>query len=63
MFSPGDLVRQAQNIFANRKIGGKPMMVIQTWGNGIRRVDVLIDGDVITFHEGELEIHPFNNQK
>lgn len=63
MFKPGDLVRQAQNIFADREIGGSPMMVIQAWGGERGRVDVLIDGRIRTFHEGELEIHSRNKQK
>ena len=57
MFKPGDLVRQAPNIFADRRIGGAPMMVVQTWGERLGRVDVLYDGGIKTFHEGELEIY------
>ena len=56
MLHPGDLVRQAQNIFADRYIGGSPMMVVQTWGGKRGRVDVLVRGKIRTFHEGELEI-------
>jgi hypothetical protein len=62
MFKPGDLVKQAQNIFTDRQIGGMPMIVVQTWSGrgrdaGHSRVDVLVFGSVRTFHDGELEIY------
>ena len=57
MFKPGDLVRQAQNIFADRQVGGTLMVVVQTWAKPHARVDVLFHGKVRTFHEGELEIY------
>jgi hypothetical protein len=53
----GDLVRQAPNIFADREIGGKPMLVVQTWGSGHVRIDVLFNGQIKTYHEGELELY------
>ncbi len=57
MFKPGDLVCQAQNIFADRQVGGTLMVVVQTWGKPQARVDVLFSGNIRTFHEGELEIY------
>jgi len=62
MLKPGDLVKQAQNIFTDRQIGSMPMVVVQTWSGrgrdaGHGRVDVLIFGSVRTFHEGEREIY------
>ena len=51
----GDLVRQAPNIFADREIGGHPMLVVQTWHTPHGRVDVIFNGQIKTFHSGELE--------
>ena len=63
LFKPGDLVKQAQNIFADRKIGSMPMIVVQTWGGQQGRVDVLVSGSIRTFHSGELEIYKLQNNQ
>lgn len=57
----GDLVRQAPNIFADRHIGGQPMMVINRWvsHSGNVTFEVMFESRLITFHAGELEpFHP-----
>ena len=52
----GDLVRQAPNIFADRKLGGKPMLVLKLVGvNGDGGVVTLCDGQPRRWHRGELE--------
>lgn len=61
----GDLVKQAPNVWADREIGGKPMVVTAV-RNVTRQdedhlrprtiVDVLIGGKIKTFHLGELEV-------
>jgi len=55
---PGDLVRQAANIFANRTIGGDLMLVISTTIDHHNAViDVLHGGTIYRFHAGELEYY------
>jgi len=55
----GDLVKQAPNIFADRRVGGKLMLVIEVKENaatGSETVTVLLDGDLWVWHAGELEV-------
>jgi hypothetical protein len=61
----GDLVKQAPNVWADREIGGKPMVVTAvrnvTWPQEEHLrprtiVDVLVGGKIKTFHLGELEV-------
>ena len=61
----GDLVKQAPNVWADREIGGKPMIVTAvrnvTWPQEEHLrprtiVDVLVSGKLKTFHLGELEV-------
>lgn len=61
----GDLVKQASNAWADREIGGKPMVVTAvrnvTWQDEDHLrpqtlVDVLVDGKIKTFHLEELEV-------
>ena len=61
----GDLVKQAPNVWADREIGGKPMIVTGvrnvTWQDEDHLqprtlVDVLVNGKLKTFHLGELEV-------
>jgi hypothetical protein len=53
----GDLVKQAPNIWADREIGGKPMVVtaVRNLSPKGTIVDVLAGGEIKTFHLGELE--------
>ena len=56
---PGDLVKQAPNIFADRKVGGRLMLVIKVKENaatGRETVTVMLDGDLRVWHAGELEV-------
>ena len=61
----GDLVKQAPNVWADREVGGKPMIVTAvrnvTWPQEEHLrprtiVDVLVSGKLKTFHLGELEV-------
>jgi len=61
----GDLVKKAPNVWADREIGGKPMVVTAvrnvTWPQEEHLrprtlVDVLVGGKIKTFHLGELEV-------
>jgi hypothetical protein len=61
----GDLVKQAPNVWADREIGGKPMVVTAvhnvTWQDEDHLrprtlVDVLVGGKIKTFHLEELEV-------
>ena len=61
----GDLVKRAPNIWSDREIGGKPMVVTAvrnvTWQDEDHLqprtlVDVLVNGKLRTFHLGELEV-------
>tara|TARA_R100001443_G_scaffold46039_3_gene59031 strand:- start:490 stop:684 length:195 start_codon:yes stop_codon:yes gene_type:complete len=57
---PGDLVRQAPNIFADRKVGGKKMLVLRVdkWETGQPNTTVvtLLDGEERTWNYTELEL-------
>jgi hypothetical protein len=56
---PGDLVKQAPNIFADRKVGGRLMLVIKVKENavtGSETVTVMLDGNLRVWHAGELEV-------
>jgi len=57
---PGDLVRQAPNIFADREVAGKKMLVLRVdkWeaGNPNTTVVTLLEGKEITWNYGELEV-------
>ena len=57
---PGDLVRQAPNIFADRKVAGKKMLVLKVnkWDadNPNTTVVTLLEGKERTWHYGELEL-------
>jgi len=56
---PGDLVRQAPNIFADRKVAGKKMLVIKVIEGGSHRSETvltLLEGKERTWHYGELEL-------
>jgi hypothetical protein len=56
---PGDLVRQAPNVFSDRKVAGKKMLVLKVIDGGPHRGDsviTLLDGEERTWHYGELEL-------
>ena len=57
---PGDLVSQAPNIFADREVAGKKMLVLRVdkWeaGNPNTTVVTLLEGKEITWNYGELEV-------
>mgnify|MGYP003137093709 FL=1 len=57
---PGDLVRQAPNIFADREVGGKKMLVLRVdnWHAGQPNTTVvtLLDGKERTWNYSELEL-------
>ena len=57
---PGDLVRQAPNIFSDRKGAGKKMLVLKVneWGPGNpnTKVVTLLEGKERTWNYGELEL-------
>ena len=56
---PGDLVRQAPNVFSDRKVAGKKMLVLKVIGGGPQRGDsviTLLEGEERTWHYGELEL-------
>ena len=56
---PGDLVRQAPNVFSDREVAGKKMLVLQVndYGpNGYDTVVTLLEGKERTWHYGELEV-------
>ena len=57
---PGDLVRQAPNIFSDRKVAGKKMLVLKVnkWDadNPNTTVVTLLEGKERTWHYGELEL-------
>ena len=56
---PGDLVRQAPNIFSDREVAGKKMLVLKVlpggsaWGE---TVVTLLEGKERVWHYGELEL-------
>ena len=56
---PGDLVRQAPNVFSDREVAGKKMLVLRVtearsgWGE---TVVTLLEGKERTWHRGELEL-------
>ena len=55
---PGDLVRQAPNIFADREIGGTKMIVVRVedhLSTGGKIVTVFVNGTTRRWHDGELE--------
>ena len=55
---PGDLVRQAPNIFADREIGGTKMIVVRVEDHpstGGKIVTVFVNGTPRRWHDGELE--------
>ena len=57
---PGDLVRQAPNIFSDREVAGKKMLVlkINKWDadNPNTTVVTLLEGKERVWHYGELEL-------
>jgi len=56
---PGDLVRQAPNIFADREVAGKKMLVLKIMPGGPNRgetVLTLLEGKERIWHYGELEL-------
>ena len=56
---PGDLVRQAPNIFSDREVAGKKMLVLKVMDGGSHRgetVVTLLEGKERTWHYGELEL-------
>ena len=57
---PGDLVRQAPNIFSDREVAGKKMLVLKVnkWDadNPNTTVVTLLEGKERTWHYGELEL-------
>jgi len=56
---PGDLVRQAPNVFSDRKVGGKKMLVLKIIDGGPNRgetVLTLLEGKERIWHYGELEL-------
>ena len=56
---PGDLVRQAPNIFTDRDVGGKKMLVLKVMDGGPHRgetVLTLLEGKERVWHYGELEL-------
>jgi helix-turn-helix protein len=57
---PGDLVRQAPNVFADREVGGKKMLVLRVdkWHAGQPNTTVvtLLDGTERTWNYSELEL-------
>ena len=57
---PGDLVRQAPNVFADRDVGGKKMLVlrVEKWKPGSPNTIVvtLLDGKERTWNYGALEL-------
>ena len=56
---PGDLVRQAPNIFTDRDVGGKKMLVLKVMDGGPNRgetVLTLLEGKERVWHYGELEV-------
>jgi hypothetical protein len=57
---PGDLVRQAPNIFSDRDVAGKKMLVLKVnkWDadNPNTTVVTLLEGKERTWHYGELEL-------
>jgi len=56
---PGDLVRQAPNIFADRKVAGKKMLVLEVMDGGPNHgetVRTLLEGKERVWHYGELEL-------
>ena len=57
---PGDLVRQAPNIFADREVGGKKMLVLrveeQKPGSTETVVVTLLDGEERKWNYNALEV-------
>ena len=57
---PGDLVKQAPNIFSDREVAGKKMLVLKVneWGPGNpnTKVVTLLEGKESTWYYGELEV-------
>ena len=56
---PGDLVRQAPNIFTDRDVAGKKMLVLKVMDGGPNRgetVLTLLEGKERVWHYGELEL-------
>ena len=57
---PGDLVRQAPNIFSDREVAGKKMLVLKVnkWDADHPNTTVvtLLEGKERTWHYGELEL-------
>ena len=56
---PGDLVKQAPNIFADRKVAGKKMLVLKVMDGGPNRgetVLTLLEGKERVWHYAELEV-------
>ena len=57
---PGDLVRQAPNIFADREVGGKKMLVLrveeQKPGSTETVVVTLLDGEERRWNYNALEV-------
>ena len=56
---PGDLVRQAPNIFSDRKVAGKKMLVLKVVPSGTgwgETVVTLLEGKERVWHYGELEL-------
>ena len=54
---PGDLVKQAPNIFTDRKVAGKKMLVLKVMDGGPNRgetVLTLLEGKERVWHYGEL---------
>ena len=55
---PGDLVRQAPNIFSDRKVAGKKMLVLKVVPSGTgwgETVVTLLEGKERVWHRGELD--------
>ena len=54
---PGDLVRQAPNIFADRDIGGKKMLLIRIEETSNPAIyTTLLDGEEREWYREELEV-------
>ena len=56
---PGDLVRQAPNIFSDREVAGKKMLVIKVIEGGSHRSETvltLLEGKERIWHYGELAV-------
>mgnify|MGYP003677843265 CR=1 FL=1 len=56
---PGDLVKQAPNVFSDRKVAGKKMLVLKVIDGGPHRGDsviTLLEGEERVWHYTELEV-------